>query len=142
MARVSVKRIVSHPENYVRLYSSQKIGNNMFLRGLRVETRAKVELSTNPPRVDTGRLRASIATHRIRHGIIPAARVGTNVFYWKYVYYGTGLYGPYHHPITPRQATRLRFRPKGSTKYVYALSVKGMQPNRFLTNALPAAKLG
>lgn len=141
MTFVRVKRIDTHPTAYVRLYSSQRIGQNMFLRGLKVETKAKIEISTNPKRVDTGRLRSSVNTKRIRRGLVHGARVGTHLFYAIWVHEGTGIYGRYHRPITPRHATRLRFRPKGSAKFIYVRSVKGMEPNRFLIKALPAAKL-
>jgi hypothetical protein len=142
VARVGVLRVVTHPAAYAGVYSSRRIADNMFLRGLRVETKAKTLLSTSPRRVDSGRLRSSVNTRRIRHGISHGARVGTSVFYGIYVHRGTGIYGPFHTPILPRQATRLRFRPKGSSKYIFVTSVKGMRPNPFLVNALPAAKMG
>ena len=114
---------------------------DLLRRGLRVETQAKRNLGGvgGPKRIDTGRLRASIATQVVRRNGLPAVIVGTNVNYALAVHDGTGIYGPKGRPIRPRRAKRLRFRPKGSRKYVYAKQVKGMRPNRFLANALSAA---
>lgn len=137
---------VTHDPNYAaiaRLFVSDKVQAAMFLRGLRVETRAKVEISSSPRRVDTGRLRASIHTSRITRVIgypRKGARVGTSVFYARFVHDGTGIYGPRHTPIVPTTKRVLRFRPKGSLSYVYARSVRGMRRNQYLLNALPAAR--
>lgn len=146
MARVRI-RVESHPAAYQRLYDSRAVGENMFQRGLRVETRAKQNLNLNTPRrVDTGRLRASIGTSRIRVEVkgfmVRGARVGTRVFYGRHVHEGTGLYGPRKRLIVPIRAKALRFKPKGEAGFIYVKSVKGMKPNRFLTDAIPAAKLG
>ena len=48
--------------------------------------------------------------------------------------------GPRHQPIKPKRAKRLRFRPHGKSRYVYAKQVAGIRPNPFLRNALPAAR--
>ena len=114
---------------------------DLLRRGLLVETQAKRNLGGvgGPKRVDTGRLRASIATVVVTRNGTPAVLVGTNVQYASFVHNGTGIYGPKHAPIRPRRAKFLRFRPRGSKRWVYARQVKGMRPNRFLLNALPAA---
>lgn len=114
---------------------------DLLRRGLLVETQAKRNLGGigGPKRVDTGRLRASIATVVVTRDGAPAVLVGTNVNYARFVHDGTGLYGPRHAPIRPRRGRYLRFKPRGSRKWVYARQVKGMRPNPFLTNALPAA---
>lgn len=124
-----------------RLLTGPAVGNNMFARGLRVEARAKVEISQNPKRVDSGRLRSSIQTARVRRNNLPGARVGSNVKYALWVHQGTGIYGPRRTKIVPRSRKALRFIPKGQTGYVFARSVRGMRPNHYLTNALPAARL-
>lgn len=115
---------------------------DLLRRGLLVETQAKRNLGGvgGPKRIDTGRLRASIATVVVHRNNTPAVLVGTNVNYARYVHNGTGLYGPRHAPIRPRRAKFLRFKPRGSKRWVYARQVKGMRPNPFLTNALPAAR--
>lgn len=131
-----------HGAAIARLLVSDKIANSMFVRGLLVESKAKVELSTGPPkRVDTGRLRASIFTRRIRHLGLRGARVGTNVAYGLMVHNGTGLFGPYHRPIRPRRARVLVWIPRGQTEPVFATSVRGMEANPYLRNALPAARI-
>ena len=114
---------------------------DLLRRGLKVETQAKRNLGGigGPKRIDTGRLRAAIATQVVFRNGVPAVIVGTNVRYGIFVHDGTGIYGPKGRPIRPRRAKRLRFRPKGSRKYVYAKQVRGMRPNRFLANALSAA---
>lgn len=130
-----------HPIAIARVLTGRGVGNNMFIRGLKVETRAKVEISRNPKRVDTGRLRASIQTSRIRSFGLPGARVGSKVKYARWVQDGTGIYGPRHRRITPTTKSVLRFVPKGGNSYVYAKSVAGMRPNPYLRKALPAARL-
>lgn len=133
-----------HPGAISALIVSDDVANNMFVRGLLVESAAKRRLGLPPRRIDTGRLRSSIGTSRVtvfigypRRG----ARVGTRVRYGIYVHSGTGIYGPRHRPITPTTKTYLKFTPKGTTKVVFAKSVRGMKPNRFLTDALYAARL-
>ena len=118
------------------------VAKDLLRRGLRVETQAKRNLGGQggPKRVDTGRLRASITTQMIFRNGAPAVLVGTNVFYARWVHNGTGVYGPAHRLIRPKRAKRLRFKPRGSGRYVYARAVRGMAPNRFMTNALPAAR--
>lgn len=119
------------------------LARDMFRRGLKVETQAKRNLAGvgGPRRIDTGRLRASIHTTMVMRNGLPAALVGTNVKYAIYVHEGTGLFGPRHMMIRPKRAKLLRFRPKGSRRYIYVRQVRGMQRNRFLLNALPAARL-
>lgn len=118
------------------------VARDIFRRGLRVESRAKTNLGGvgGPRRVDTGRLRADISTALVTIRGLPAARVGTRLRYSRWVHDGTGIYGPTGQPIRPRRAKRLRFVPRGQTRVVYARQVAGMRPNRFLVNALPAAR--
>lgn len=116
------------------------VARDMQRRGLRVETAAKVRISSNPKRVDTGRLRSSIKAVPIRRGGRPGSRIGTKVSYALYVHNGTGIFGPRGMRIKPKTARYLRFIPKGGHRYVYARSVKGMRPNPFLVDALPAAR--
>jgi murein DD-endopeptidase MepM/ murein hydrolase activator NlpD len=65
--------------------------------------------------------------------------VGTNVSYAGYQHEGTGIYGPRGTPIVPVKSKYLRFKPKGSTQFVYAKEVRGSMPTFFLKRALPAA---
>lgn len=118
------------------------VARDLYRRGLRVESAAKQNISGRggPKRVDTGRLRSTIHTQLIVRNGQPAVIVGTNVRYGRYVHDGTGIYGPLHRPIRPRRAKFLRFKPKDAKRYVYVRQVAGMRPNRFLHNALRAAK--
>jgi hypothetical protein len=114
---------------------------DLLRRGLLVETQAKRNLGGigGPKRIDTGRLRASVATQMVRRDESWVVVIGTNVRYARFVHDGTGIYGPRRRPIRPIRAKFLRFRPKGSRKFVYAREVRGMAPNPFLANALSAA---
>ena len=119
------------------------VARDMLARGLLVESQAKRNLGGvgGPKRVDTGRLRASINTQLVTGpGGAPIAVVGTNVYYARFVHDGTGVFGPKHRLIRPIRAKRLRFKPTGKSRYVYARFVVGMRPNHFLTNALSAAR--
>ena len=122
---------------------------DLLRRGLLVETQAKRNLGGigGPKRIDTGRLRASIATQVVRRNGDPAVIVGTNVKYAIFVHDGTGLYGPLHRLIKPKHGrvmvfpSKLHGKKKGKFKgKVVAQSVKGMRRNQFLKNALTAAR--
>lgn len=119
------------------------VAKDMLRRGLKVETQAKRNLGGigGPKRVDTGRLRASINTQLVKasSGAYMAV-VGTNVFYVRFVHDGTGVWGPRHRLIRPVRHKYLRFRPAGRGRFVYTRFVVGMKPNRFLLNALHAAR--
>ena len=140
-----------------RLLASPRGGvmRDMLRRGFLVETQAKRNLSGigGPKRIDTGRLRASISTVAVTRNGEPAVLVGTNVKYARWVHDGTGIYGPRHTPIRPRTKKFLKFPATGAftiyqpkkgkarrRSFIYAREVKGMKPNRFLTNALTAAR--
>lgn len=126
------------------------VARDMLRRGLRVETKAKQNLQSEPKRVDTGRLRASINTQAYTLDGKPVVGVGTNVKYAVYVHNGTGLYGPNAKLIVPvnrdalRWATRGRGqaakRKSGKGGWTFAQSSSGMRPNPFLKNALSAAR--
>lgn len=116
------------------------IGRDMLRRGLRVESAAKRRLTTAPRRVNTGRLRASVNTRPIAYRGTFGARVGSNVNYALWVHDGTGIYGPRHTRIRPRRGRVLRFTPRGAVAPIYRPSVRGMRPNPFLRDALPAAR--
>lgn len=126
------------------------VAKDLIKRGKRVESRAKRNLNGvggQPRRINTGHLRNSIGTNLLVRPDGLAVRVGTNVSYALYVHDGTGIYGPKHTPIRPKHASVLVFRSKvyGAKKgkykgFVFAKSVKGMKPNPFLKDALPAFK--
>jgi hypothetical protein len=143
MATVNVTHRLDPAAIRVLLTSPQRgVVQDLLRRGLLVETQAKRNLGGigGPKRVDTGRLRASIATQLVSRNGTPSVIVGTNVKYAMWVHDGTGLYGPRHAYIKPKRGKFLRFKPARSRRYVYARKVAGMKPNRFLLNALHAAR--
>lgn len=73
------------------------------------------------PRVDTGRMAASVGVRQVG----PATfRVHSGMFYTMYQEMGTRAHGPV-------RAKALRFKPKGSSKVVFAQRVRGIEPGRF-----------
>lgn len=119
------------------------VAKDLLKRGIRVQTRARRNLGgttgSGPKRVNHGLLRASVATQLGTYGADLSMRVGTNVYYARWVHDGTGIYGPHGTPIVPRHAQALKFFWKKIGSTVYAKSVKGMRPNPFLKEALPFA---
>ncbi len=110
------------------------VGRDMRRRGARVLARAKELVG-----IATGRLynslKLSLVTIRGRSAVV----VSTDVPYARYHHDGTGIYGSRGTPIRPRNAKALRFKPRGSSKFVFAASVRGSRPNPFLLEALSAA---
>lgn len=140
--RTAIQRLLTSPEGGV--------AKDMFRRGLRVETKAKQLLGSDPKRVDTGRLRASINTQAYTVNGKPVVAVGTDVEYATYVHEGTGLYGPRAQYIVPVNKQVLRWKTRGRGQaarrkagtggYTFAMRSAGMRPNPFLKNALSAAR--
>lgn len=127
------------------------VARDLLKRGARVQSRARKNLGgatgSGPRRINTGLLRASIAVVLVPQPTHLVVRVGTGVSYALFVHDGTGLYGPKHKLIYPRTARVLVFKSKiyGAKKgkragRVFARFVRGMKPNPFLRNALPAFK--
>ena len=121
---------------------------DLLKRGARVESRAKRNLagtSGRPRRINTGLLRASVSTTLVVRPDGLAVRVGSGLYYARYVHDGTGLYGPKHVVIRPKFGKVLVFPSKthGAKKGKFAGKVvvrfvRGMKPNPFLKDALPA----
>lgn len=138
-----VRQVMHHTEIYKLLHSpTGGVAKDLLRRGYKVQARAKVLISgsgpAHPKRVNTGLTRSSIQVKLIATPDL-AVRIGSSLLRAKWIHDGTGLYGPRRHVITPRNASVLRFKPKGKFKFVYARSIKGMRRNRFLKDALPAA---
>ncbi|BDD81487.1 hypothetical protein TPB0596_12500 [Tsukamurella pulmonis] len=95
------------------------------------------EAKRNAP-VDTGRLRSSISavTQETDRGV--KVIVGSALEYAEYQERGTGIYGPHGTPIVPVTKKALKFKPKGSGKFVFRPSVAGTPATRFLSKALEA----
>lgn len=135
----------------IKISPEGPVAKALLKRGYAVQAQARKNLGggtlSGPKRVDTGLLRSSINVQLLqrRNGLV--VRVGTNVYYARWVHDGTGIYGPRHIVIKPKNGHVLVFRasygaPAGPYRgKVVVRSVKGMKPNRFLVAALPAADL-
>jgi hypothetical protein len=119
------------------------LARDMLRRGLKVETAAKRNLggaNGAPRRINNGVLRDTTQARPVLWKGLPAARIGTPVWYARLVHNGTGLFGPKKRKITPKAKKALRFKPKGSAQVIIRRSVQGMEANPFLKDALPAAR--
>lgn len=135
---------------YIMKSPSGAVAKDLIKRGARVESRAKRNLSggvSGPRRINTGHLRSSIKSQLIVRPEGLGIRVGTSVYYARWVHDGTGIYGPRHALIFPRRGKVLVWRSRiyGAKKGKWAgkvvvRSTKGMKPNPFLQDALPAFK--
>lgn len=101
--------------------------------------------------VDEGTLRASITYVTSFQSGSASVVVGTPLEYGRYLHEGTGIYGPRGTPIVPTTRHALKFkwdgpgvntRSKDKRGYVFAKSVKGVEPNPFLADALLAVMGG
>lgn len=63
--------------------------SDLMARGLAVQAASKQRLRMSPQRIDTGNLINSIQMRLVRVDGLPVVRVGTNVEYAVYVFYGT-----------------------------------------------------
>lgn len=93
--------------------------------------RAKQNI-TQLGRIDTGAMRDSIKAEPQRGRTMnPSARVISPAPYSAFQEYGTRAHGPV-------RAKFLRFKPKGSSTFVFAKWVRGVTPGRFMQKALRA----
>lgn len=92
---------------------------------------------TQEGRIDTGQMRNAITSELVETGIFNK-RVVARVTAWaehaKYQHEGTAWNGIGY--IRPVRAKVLRFKPKGSSKYVFAPKVKGVRGIKFLKRAV------
>lgn len=113
---------------------TEPLTRDMTRRARNVANRAKV---LSPVR--TGRLRGQITPTVVIEGGLPVGLVTASAPHSLFVHEGTGIYGPTGRPIvSKRPGGVLRFPGKGGT-VIFARSVKGSKPRKFLTEALPAA---
>lgn len=148
MAQAKVFQVLNEAQLFWLLNSEQgPVAKDLVKRGVKVQSQARRNLGgsggSGPKRIDTGLLRASVSTQLGYRATELAIRVGTNVYYARWVHDGTGIYGPRGMPIRPRTAPFLVFRwKKMNNKLMVVKSVKGMKPNPFLKDALKAAGPG
>lgn len=147
MAKVTVTHQMSPQQiNFILKSPGGPVARNLIKRGIRVKTRAQRNLGgttgSGPRRIDTGLLRASIHTQLQTGGEVLVMRVGSGQYYARWVHDGTGIYGPRARKITPKTAKYLKFKwKKMGNKTFFFKSVKGIKPNPYLKDALPAASL-
>ena len=133
MARVSITTRLNESE--VEAAVRHHVTKAVRRAQRRTRDRAKAEL-TKAGRVDTGRLRNSIVSEVVEpSGQVLRGRVVADVDYADYVHQGTGVYGPRGRPIVPRRARVLRWRPRGSSAFVFRPEVRGVEPTPFLKRA-------
>lgn len=89
--------------------------------------------------IDRGILRGSIHSEVRGVGFEMVGIVGTNLEYAPYQEFGTGIYGPKATPIVPKQAKFLVFR-NSAGNLVFARSVSGSRPRKFMAKGLQAVK--
>jgi hypothetical protein len=141
---IMVRQVIHEiPLNVLLRSPGGGIAKDLLKRGYKVQNRAKILISgagpKHPKRVDTGFTRSSITVKLVMTPTL-AVTIGTGVHRARWIHDGTGIYGPRHQKITAKHGKVLRFKPKGSSFFIYRHSVKGMKPNPFLKDALPAAK--
>lgn len=107
------------------------VARNMFTRGRRVRDAARRNVNSR-----TGTLARSIEVSASPRGEGSGARVGTTLYYARYVHDGTGIYGPSGRPIRPR-GKALVFQ--GGTGKVFTAHSSGQRGTHFLERALRAA---
>ncbi|MFF3665472.1 hypothetical protein [Microtetraspora malaysiensis] len=110
-----------------------------------VLTRKVLNKAKRLARVDSGNLRDTLYKKVTPSSSEVRGRVASPLQYAIYLHEGTGIYGPKKRPIVPVRARALRFtvkKPRGGRRgggnVVFAASVKGVKPDKFLVRALKA----
>lgn len=113
--------------------------NASFAVGFRYGKRTE-QLAKRYVRKRSHHLEESITTRQFVRGGIPVTQVGSDLPYAADVHEGTGVFGPHKQRITPKHGKYLVFQAPDGT-LVFARSVRGTRPNRYLTRALRDAML-
>lgn len=128
---------------YILKSPSGPVAKDLIKRGIKVQSKARLNLGggtgSGPKRIDSGLLRASIATQLGTNGDGLAMRVGSGLYYALWVHDGTGIHGPRGMRIYPKKAKFLHWKTKAGAS-VFRRSTAGMKPNPYLKNALPSFK--
>lgn len=135
-------------ESTIALRIRPAVRRDLLRRGENVKRVAQANLrgaGGAPRRVNTGRLlRAIEVTPNFAVAVSlaeDAVQIGVRgVHYVTWVTRGTGIYGPHRQRIVPRMKKALRFYYKPAGRVLVVRSVKGMRPNNFLVDAMPAAR--
>lgn len=105
----------------------------MLTRGNRVQRAARRNVHSR-----TGNLSRSITVEIVIENGGAGVRVGSNLYYARYVHDGTGVHGPSQRPIKPTSRKALAFAVGGSN--VVVASSEGQRGTKFLLRALTAAR--
>jgi hypothetical protein len=116
---------------------------NMLQRGKRVEGEAKRLAKT-----DRGRLRTSIHASLVESQGVTGVQIGSNLKYAIWVHEGTGIYGPQGQMIRSPRGKVMVYRPRKfnasgrriKSGKIFIQKSRGQKPNRFLADAMPAAR--
>lgn len=128
-------RITWNEAEFARILEHETVPMAVWRAAGRVRDRAKMNITT-AGRIDTGAMRNDIQARRLRGG-----KSGV----W-YEVGGTLPYTIYQHegvdgPIVPRRAKVLRFKPGGSSTFIFRPQVNGFRGEPFLTDALKSLTL-
>jgi hypothetical protein len=123
-------RITWNEAEFKRILEVQTVPQAVWRAAGKVRDRAKVNI-TKAGRVDTGAMRNQLFARRLRAGRAGVwYEVGSDLPYAIYQHQGT------RGPIVPRRAKVLRFKPSGSSSFVFRPRVRGVTGSPFLTDAL------
>lgn len=128
MATVRIRFTLNQQEFRRMQTPAGTIGRSVQRAAGKVRDDAKREI-TAQGRVDTGKMRQSGRTQRISRGPGTWYEVEFPGAVAWFQHEGTKAHGP-------RRAKLLRFKPKGSSTFVFAKRVRGVTPSKFLTKAL------
>lgn len=109
------------------------VARDMLRRGQKVQGAARRRINSR-----TGNLSRSITVDIVIVDRTAGARIGTDLFYARFVHDGTGIYGASRRPIKPTRRRALAFN--GTGGHVVVASSSGQRGTHFLRNALRAAK--
>ena len=128
MANVNVRIRIDHPTMRAHVGKLSKTAVQRGATAAEERYRANIRATD---RIDSGKMVNTVQQRDVpgRSVMQPAIAVGTPVPYVKFQEYGTRAHGPV-------RAKYLRFKPKGSSSFVFAKWVRGVRPARFAQNAL------
>lgn len=112
---------------------SGPVAKEMLRRGEKVRVAARRRINSR-----TGALARSIDVSIVIANGGAGCRIGTDLYYAKFVHDGTGIYGPSRQRITPRSGKALVF--ESGAGRTFAASSRGQRGTHFLRNALRAAR--
>lgn len=113
-----------------------ELARGMLRLSKKVQRQARTNLRSHNK---TGALSASLFARVVHRGGLPIGQVGTPLKRGLWLDQGTGIYGPRRQRIIPKRAKYLRWT-TATGRVVFARSVKGIKPTRFLSSSLNVLK--